>query len=319
MRAIRIIDERLVWTDFPTPEPGPGEVRIAVQATAVNRADLVQRSGRYPPPPGAPDTLGLECAGIVDAVGPGVTDRAVGDEVIALLAGGGYAEYAVCPASHTLPRRSLPWSEAAGVMEVFATAWLNLKLEGQLAPGERVLLHAAASGVGTAALQLCRVWGHPVFATVGSPEKEARCRAFGADQTHDRHTGDFGDAVKAWGGADVVLCPVGGAYLEANAQALRRQGRLVIIGLLGGREANLPLGPLLVKRLSVRGSVLRSRSIEEKNRVVSGLEQQVWPLLASGEVRAVIDSVFPIEEAEAAHQRIASNQTVGKVVLQVRS
>lgn len=317
MQAIRDLDGTLTWVSTETPEPEAGEVRIAVRATAVNRADLVQRSGAYPPPPGASDILGLECAGVIDAVGPGVTDRAVGDEVIALLAGGGYAEQVTCPASHTLPRGSLSWTDAAGVMEVFATAWLNLKLEAGLQPGEKVLLHAAASGVGTAAMQLCAHWGNPVFATVGSPEKEARCKAFGAEQTHDRHTGDFVDAVAAWGGADVVLCPVGAAYLEQNVQSLRPKGRLVVIGLMGGRAGSLPMGPLLVKRLAVRGSVLRSRSIAEKNVVIEGLRSEVWPLLADGTCKPVIERVFPIQQAQEAHALVASNATVGKVILQV--
>ena len=318
MKAIRDVAGVLTWVAHPTPVPGPGEVRVAVRATAVNRADLVQRSGAYPPPPGASDTLGLECAGVIDAVGPGVHDRAVGDEVIALLAGGGYAEQVVCAASHTLPRGTLTWTEAAAVMEVFATAWLNLKLEAQLQPGERVLLHAAASGVGTAALQLCAHWGNPVFATVGSPAKQAVCTGFGAERTHDRHQGDFLPAVQAWGGADVVLCPVGAAYLHQNVLALRPKGRLVIIGLMGGREADLPLGPLLVKRLAVRGSVLRSRSVAEKDVVIDGLRSEVWPLLANGTCKPVIDQVFPIARAEQAHALVASNDTVGKVILEVR-
>lgn len=316
MRAIRSVDGTLRWVDFPTPEPGPGEVRIRVMATAVNRADLVQRSGKYPPPPGAPDTLGLECAGVIDAVGEGVTTRSVGDEVVALLAGGGYAEHVCCPAVHTLPRPAgFSWTEAAAVMEVFATAWLNLRLEARLRDGERVLVHAGASGVGTAALQLCRAWGCPAFATVGSEPKVERCRAFGAEATV-RH-GGWLQAVKAWGPVDVALCPVGGAYLPTNLQALRGRGRLVIIGLMGGREGTLPVGRLLVKRLSVVGSVLRSRSIEEKASIVEGVGREVWPLLASGEVGPVIDTVLPIEQAEEAHALLAANETVGKIVLKV--
>lgn len=317
MKAIVERDGELVWDEIETPEPGPGEVRIAVHATAVNRADLVQRTGNYPPPAGAPATLGLECAGTIEAVGPGVPWERIGDEVVALLAGGGYAEKAICPASHTLPRGRLSWTEAAAVMEVFATAWLNLKVEGGLEAGERVLLHAAASGVGTAALQLCAVWGNPVFATVGSAEKEQRCRELGADATHDRHDGEFVDAVKAWGGADVTLDPVGGSYLMQNLRSLNKRGRLVSIGLLGGREAMLPMGLVLVKRLTIRGSVLRSRSVAEKDAVIAGLRANVWPMLMDGTLEPMIDQVLPIEQAEQAHARVRSNQTVGKVVLTV--
>lgn len=317
MKAIREIDGTLVWTDHPAPEPGPGEVRIRVRATAVNRADLVQRSGRYPPPPGAPDTLGLEAAGVIDAVGPEVHDRAVGDEVVALLAGGGYAEQVCCPATHTLPRPAgLSWAEAAGVMEVFATAWLNLRLEAGLQDGERVLIHAGASGVGTAALQLCRAWGCPAFATVGSEAKVERCLALGADGATVRH-GGWLTAAKAWGPVDVALCPVGGAYLASNVHALRRGGRLVVIGLLGGREGTLPMGRLLVKRLTVRGSVLRSRTVAEKAAVVEGLGREVWPLLEAGEVAPVLEAVLPIAEAESAHSRLSGNKTVGKLILRV--
>ncbi|MEZ4317077.1 MAG: NAD(P)H-quinone oxidoreductase [Myxococcota bacterium] len=308
----------LVWVPVPTPVPGPGEVRIRIAATAVNRADLVQRSGAYPPPPGASAILGLECAGRIDAVGEGVRDRSVGDEVVALLAGGGYAEQVCCPASHTLPLPAgFTMERAAAVVEVFATAWLNLRLEGALAEGEHVLVHAGASGVGTAAIQLCVAWGNPVFATVGSEAKAERCRALGAAGTAVRHAGPWGPAVREWGGADVILDPVGGSYLESNVHALRPRGRLVNIGLMGGREGTLPLGPLLVKRLSVKGSVLRSRSIAEKNVVMAGLEREVWPLLADGSVAPVIDRVVDIREAEAAHQAVQRNDTVGKVVLAV--
>lgn len=317
MKAIVVREDRLVWEEVETPEPGPGEVRIAVKATAVNRADLVQRTGLYPPPPGASDILGLECAGVIEAVGPGVSTERIGDEVIALLAGGGYAERVVCPASHVLPCGRLSWTEAAAVMEVFATAFVNLKVEGELKAGERVLLHAAASGVGTAALQLLRAWGNPVFATVGSAEKEQRCRELGAEQTHDRHRGEFVELVKEWGGADVVLDPVGGSYLMQNLRAMNKRGRLVSIGLLGGREAMLPMGLVLVKRLTIRGSVLRSRSIVEKDAVMAGLREHVWPRLMDGTLEPVIDQVLPIEQAEQAHERVRSNATVGKVVLAV--
>lgn len=318
MRAIEEIDGRLAWTVVETPKPGPGQIRVRVAATAVNRADLVQREGHYPPPPGASSILGLECSGVVDEVGPGVSWPKPGDEVCALLSGGGYAEYAVFPASHALPiPNGLSLLEAAAIPEAFTTAWLNLRREGELAEGERVLIHAAASGVGTAALQLCLIWGNPTFATVGSAAKEQRCRALGADATANRKDGPWLGKVRAWGNADVILDPVGAAYLETNIHALNPRGRLVNIGLMGGREGILPLGPLLTKRLTIRGSVLRSRSDEEKAEILAALQEDVWPLLNQGSVRPIIDEVLDIERAQEAHDLLARNKTVGKVVLRV--
>jgi putative PIG3 family NAD(P)H quinone oxidoreductase len=318
MRAIEEIDGRLAWTVVETPKPGPDQIRVRVAATAVNRADLVQREGHYPPPPGASSILGLECSGVVDEVGPGVSWPKPGDEVCALLSGGGYAEYAVFPASHALPiPNGLSLLEAAAIPEAFTTAWLNLRREGELAEGERVLIHAAASGVGTAALQLCLIWGNPTFATVGSAAKEQRCRALGADATANRKDGPWLGKVRAWGNADVILDPVGAAYLETNIHALNPRGRLVNIGLMGGREGILPLGPLLTKRLTIRGSVLRSRSDEEKAEILAALQEDVWPLLNQGSVRPIIDEVLDIERAQEAHDLVARNDTFGKVVLRV--
>ena len=316
MKAIQIVDGRLRWSEFPTPKPGPGQVLLKVAATAVNRADLSQRSGRYPPPPGASEILGLECSGTVAQLGPGVVDPPLGTEVCALLSGGGYAEYVAVPASHTLPiPRGLTLEEAGAVPEVFATAWLNLKLEGQLQPDERVLVHAGASGVGTACIQLCKAWGNPVFVTVGSEEKARFCLDLGASGAADRHAGPWSVAVKEWGGADVILDPVGANYLHDNILSLRPRGRLINIGLMGGSEGSLPLGPLLVKRLTVKGSVLRSRSVQEKNVVMQGLHQEVWPLLEEGTVRLIVDRVLSIEEAETAHTVVQSDATVGKVIM----
>ncbi len=317
MKAVLEQSGRLVWSETADPEPGPGEVILQARASAVNRADLVQRSGNYPPPPGASPILGLECSGTVVALGPGVPAEALGQQRCALLAGGGYAEKVAVPWSHTLPLPSgVDLLRAAALPEVLATAWLNLRLEGQLQPGERVLIHAGASGVGTAALQLCRAWGNPAFVTVGSEAKLERCKELGAAAGWVRHQGDWLEAVRAWGGADVVLCPVGAAYLNSNLQALHSRGRLVLIGLMGGREAALPLGLVLVKRLSLRGSVLRSRSRQEKDFILEGLQREVWPLVESGEVQPIIDSVLPIQQAEEAHDRLASNETVGKIILE---
>lgn len=318
MKAIVERKGVLQWLEVADPSPGEGEVLIRVRATAVNRADLAQRAGRYPPPPGASEILGLECAGVIEKVGPGVSPERVGEQVCALLAGGGYAQRVTCPSTHALPLPDgFDFTTAAAVPEVFATAWLNLKLEAGLAKGEQVLIHAGASGVGTAAIQLCRLWGNPVFATVGSEAKCARCLELGAEQAWNRHRGAWEPAVKEWGGADVILDPVGGDYLEPNLRSLRSRGRLINIGLLGGAEGTLSMGRLLVKRLTVRGSVLRSRSVAEKDVVMEGLNREVWPALADGRLAAVIDRRMPITQVEQAHGLLKSNETVGKVVLEV--
>ena len=321
MKAIQIDDDKLVWRDAATPQLGPGAVRIAVQASAVNRADLAQRSGRYPPPPGASDILGLECAGEVLEVGEGVTRVAPGDLVCALLAGGGYAEQVVVPAGQVLKvPAGFDAVRAAALPEVFATAYLNLFMEARLARGERVLLHAGASGVGTAAIQLCRAFHNPCVVTAGGQEKIERCVALGAEGGADRHGDGFEDLIKAWtdgGGVDVILDPVGGAYLDANLRSLAPGGRLVLIGLMGGAAAELNLGLLMVKRLRVIGSTLRARPISEKAAVMDALRDRVWPLLESGEIEPIIEDVIPMAEAGRAHDLVAGNTTIGKVVLKL--
>jgi putative PIG3 family NAD(P)H quinone oxidoreductase len=314
---MRAVGADLSWSEAPTPEPGPGQIRIRVRATAVNRADLMQHKGLYPPPPGASPILGLEAAGEVDAVGPGA-DWSVGDRVCALLSGGGYAEQVVCPAGHALPvPDELGYAEAAALPEVFATAWLNVWTEAGAQPGERVVLHAGASGVGTAAIQLCRALGNPCFVTVGSDEKLARCLELGAVAGANRKAGRWADAARAWApqGVDVVLDPVGGGYLEDDLALLATGGRVVVIGLMGGRTASLDLGRLLVKRLRVIGSVLRSRSEGEKDRVVADLRRVVWPLIERGEVRPIVDRVVPITRVAEAFDAVAADRTFGKVVL----
>ena len=322
MKAIQIQKDELVWTEAEEPAVGPGEVRIENHATAVNRADLSQRAGGYPPPPGASPVLGLECAGVVTAVGEGVSRVAAGDEVCALLAGGGYAETVVVPAGQVLKKPAkLTFVEAAAIPEVFATAYLNLYMEARLKKGEHAVIHAGASGVGTAAIQMCAAFGNPAFVTAGSQEKVDRCIEFGADAGMNRHEGDFADAIKTWTGgrgADVILDPVGAAYLAANLASLATDGRLVIIGLLGGATAQASLGTMMVKRLRIIGSTLRARSIAAKATVMDALKERVWPLLDDGTIRPVIERVFPVEEAGSAHDLIAGNQTFGKVVLRVR-
>ena len=322
MKAILVEDDALAWGEAEEPVLGPGQVRIDNYATAVNRADLAQRAGRYPPPLGASPILGLECAGVVTAVGEGVGRVAPGDDVCALLAGGGYAETVVAPAGQVLRKPAgLSFAEAASLPEAFATAYLNLFMEAKLAIGERAVLHAGASGVGTAAIQMCKAFGNPVFVTAGSADKIARCVALGADAGFDRHAGSFAPALADWTagqGADVILDPVGGAYLADNLKSLAVDGRLVLIGLLGGATAPLPIGLMMTKRLRIIGSTLRTRTIAAKATVMDALKARVWPLLESGAIKPMVEQVFPIAQTAEAHRLISSDQTVGKVVLAVR-
>ena len=319
MKAILVEDGQLVMGDAPEPEVGVGQVKIAVAASAVNRADLVQAAGAYPPPPGASPILGLECAGEVVEVGEGVQRVKPGDQVCALLAGGGYAETVAVPAGQVLRvPQGLSLREAAAVPEVFATAYLNLYQEAGLITNERVLLHAGASGVGTAAIQLCRESHNPTFVTVGGDAKLKRCLELGASGGADRHQGGFADQVAEWTdgeGFDVILDPVGANYLADNLASLRIDGRLVLIGLMGGIKAELPLALVLMKRLRLIGSTLRTRSIAAKSAVMDGLEIHLWPKLESGAIKPIIESVMSMEDAQKAHDLVASNQTFGKVVL----
>lgn len=311
---------RLLWTEHPRPEPSPGEVLMKVHATAVNRADLLQARGRYPVPAGASTIMGLEAAGEVVEVGEGVDNVAVGDRVCALLTGGGYAEYVTSPASLLLPLpETLSMEEAAALPEVFYTAFLNLYLEGDLKEGERAVIHAAGSGVGTAALQLCRLTGNPVIGTASASKLDA-ILALGAERAIDRHREDFAEVIRELTegrGVDVILDPVGANYLDANLKSLATGGRLILIGLLSGASAELSLGRLLMKRLQVKGSVLRSRTLAEKEAITDAFKARVWPHVASGELRPIIETVMPIEEADQAHRLLASNQTTGKIVLRV--
>jgi putative PIG3 family NAD(P)H quinone oxidoreductase len=318
MQAIAIQGDHLVWTTAEEPHVAPGQVRIGVHATAINRADLVQRVGGYPPPPGASPILGLECAGVVLEVGESVTRVNVGDAVCALLAGGGYAEQVVVPAGQVLPIPSgLTMVEAASLPEVFATAYLNLYMEAGLQRGERALVHAGASGVGTAAIQMCKNSHNPVFITAGSDEKVQRCVALGADAGWNRKDGSFADAVQTWGAVDVVLDPVGANYLADNLSCLAMEGRLVLIGLLGGAQTEINLGALLMSRIRLIGSTLRARTVASKSAVMDGLLRDVWPALEAGTVKAVVDEVLPIAEAERGHALMAADANFGKIVLQV--
>ncbi|WP_104205326.1 NAD(P)H-quinone oxidoreductase [Billgrantia saliphila] len=319
MHAIVVEQERLVWRECPAPEgPAAGEVRLRVAWAGVNRADLMQRAGHYPAPPGASEILGLEVSGTVVEVGADVERLRLGDKVCALLAGGGYAEEVVVDARQVLPLpEGFGLREAAALPEVFATAWLNLFMEGQLAPGERVLLHAGASGVGTAAIQLCRALAHPCFVTAGSDAKLAACRSLGADGGFNRHQGSFVEAVKTWGGADLILDPVGGTYLADNQRVLNTDGRLVLIGLMGGRRAELDMGRMLMKRQRLIGSTLRAKPPAAKGAILDALLTHVWPRLASGEIRPLVDRTWPIDQAEAAHAHVKQDANIGKVLLAV--
>ena len=314
-------NDRLVWKDCADPELGVGAVEIAVKASAVNRADLMQRRGAYPPPPGASEILGLECAGEVTRVGEGVERCKPGDPVCALLSGGGYAEKVVVPAGQVLPvPAGLNYAEAASLPEVYATAYLNLYMEGGLDREEKVILHAGGSGVGTAAIQLLAQSDNPCFVTTGNQSKLDSCVKLGAESGCIRHSGSFVESARAWAGSngvDMILDPVGAEYLASNIELLSQNGRLVFIGLMGGARAEINLAALLGKRLKLIGSTLRSRSISEKAQVMDALHNWVWAHLEDGRIKPIIEAVIPIEKAQDAHDLVESNDTFGKVVLSV--
>ena len=321
MKAIQVDGEDLVWADFAPSDCTAGTVKIRVHATAINRADLLQRAGGYPPPPGASPIMGLECAGEVIEIGEGVQRCKVGDHVCALLAGGGYAEEVIVPAGQVLPvPNGLSMVEAAALPEVFATAYLNLYMEGALQAAEKVIVHAGASGVGTAAIQLLAQSNNPVFVTVGSAAKLQNCIELGAAAGSVRHEGSFADAARQWAGdagVDVILDPVGGQYLMDNLNLLGLGGRLVLIGLMGGAVTEINLALLMGKRARVVGSTLRARPISEKAAVMDQLAKNVWPGIESGAIKPIIEAEFAIHKVAEAHALMASNNTVGKIVLTV--
>ena len=304
----------LTWQEVPDPVPGPDEVVIDIAASAVNRADLAQRQGFYPPPPGAPPYPGLECAGTISAVGENVTAWHEGDEVCALLSGGGYAEKVAVPHGQLLPKpRNLTIESAAALPEVACTVYANIFLFAKLAKGELVLIHGGSSGIGTMAIQLAKAAGARVAVTARSEEKLARCRELGADITINYKTQDFAESLRNQ--ADVILDIVGGSYLGRNLDALAVNGRLTIIGLQGGARAELDLSVLHRKRGAIYASTIRSRPHDEKARIVAGVRQDVWPLVEAGQVMPVIDTVLPMTEAPRAHQLMAGSAHVGKIVL----
>ncbi|MBX6327522.1 MAG: NAD(P)H-quinone oxidoreductase [Pseudolabrys sp.] len=304
----------------PIPAPGPGEILIKVAAAGVNRPDVMQRQGLYPPPPGASDIPGLEVAGEVVACGNSVTRWKTGDRVMALVAGGGYAEYCVAHADHALPTSGLSMTEAAAIPETFFTVWHNVFERGGLKRGETLLVHGGSSGIGTTAIQLGKAFGARVVVTAGSDEKCEACRRLGADIAINYKTEDFVAAVKtatADKGADVILDMVGGDYIARNYEAAAVEGRIVQIAFLGSSKATVDFRRIMLKRLHHTGSTLRSRSITDKAAIARAIEQNVLPLIAAGKVKPVIYKTFALREAADAHQLMETSSHIGKIVLTV--
>lgn len=311
--------EVLTLATGPVPRPAAGEVLIRVAAAGINRPDILQRTGNYPPPPGASPILGLEVSGAVAALGPEVTGLNEGDEVCALVAGGGYAEYCVAPAPQCLPvPKGVSLVDAAGLPETFFTVWSNVFDRGRLARGESFLVHGGSSGIGTTAIQLAHAFGARVFATAGSPEKCAVCRDLGAERAIDYRQEDFVAVLKEatqGRGVDVILDMVGGPYVEKNLRSLAPEGRLVQIAFLQGSKVTLDLAHLMVRRQTLTGSTLRPRPVADKAAIAHNLRDKVWPLIEAGKVRPVIDRTFPLAEAAAAHRLMESSTHIGKILL----
>ncbi|MFC4531009.1 NAD(P)H-quinone oxidoreductase [Sphaerisporangium dianthi] len=304
--------EVLEWQEVPDPRPARGEVLIEVAAAGLNRADLLQRQGYYPPPPGASELPGLECSGVVAEVGEDVEAFKPGDEVCALLAGGGYAEKVAVPWEQVLPAPAgVSLVEAAALPEVACTVWSNVFMVGRLRRGETLLVHGGASGIGTFAVQLAKAFGSRVVVTVGSAAKAARCLELGADEAIDYREEDFADKVQA----DVILDIIGAKYLGRNISALAPGGRLVVIGLQGGAKGELDLGMLLGKRASIHATGLRTRTVAEKGVIVRGVGENVWPLVSAGSVRPVVHEIVPMADAAGAHRMLESGEHIGKVLL----
>lgn len=304
----------------PTPNPGKGQVVIKVAAAGINRPDLLQRQGAYPAPPGASDLPGLEVAGTIAALGDGVTGPALGDAVCALVGGGGYAEYVMADARHCLPiPAGFDMVQAASLPETCFTVWHNVFERGQLQPGERLLVHGGAGGIGTTAIQLAKALGATVFATAGGPAKAQACRELGADHAIDYTAEDFVDIIKAQTGkgVDVILDMVGGEYIARNIRALAPDGRLVSIAFLKGSTAEINFMPVMLKRLTLTGSTLRPQSDDAKARMAASLRQKVWPLIAAGKVRPVVHATFALAQASEAHRLMEANTHIGKIVLTV--
>ena len=313
--------DQLTWQEVPDISPASGEVLIKVSAAGVNRADVLQAAGNYPPPPGASQIIGLEVSGTIAEVGGGVDQWAVGQQVCGLLAGGGYAEFVAVPAGQVMPiPDGVPLHHAAGLPEVACTVWSNLMMTAHLAAGQLLLIHGGASGIGTHGIQVARALGARVAVTAGPQNKLALCAELGAEITIGYRDEDFVERVRSEGGADVILDIMGAAYLDRNIDALAADGRLVIIGMQGGVKAELNLGKLLVKRAGVIATALRSRPVSGpggKSEIVAEVVANVWPMIADGQVRPIIGAEFPIEQARAAHELLVSGEVSGKVVLRV--
>jgi len=315
--------EVLVPVERPVPTIGPGDVLVKVGAAGVNRPDVLQRQGRYPPPPGVTDIPGLEVAGTIEAVGSSVTSWQPGDRVCALVSGGGYAEFCAVPAPQCLPApRGMDVTHAAALPETTFTVWTNVFERGRLTKGETILIHGGSSGIGTTAIQLAHALGAHVYATAGSAEKCAACESLGAQKAINYHQTDFVSAIKDLTngrGVDVVLDMVAGDYVQRNIEVLAMNGRLVMIGRQGGVKSEIDVMPILRKRLVLTGSTLRTRSVEEKGALAQSVYQHVWPLFESGAVRVIVHQTFPLPLAAAAHRLMESSAHVGKIVLQVQS
>ncbi|MCB2116976.1 MAG: NAD(P)H-quinone oxidoreductase [Rhodobacteraceae bacterium] len=322
MRAVEISapggPEVLRLTKVPVPVPGAGQILIKVAYAGVNRPDALQRAGAYAPPPSASPLPGLEAAGEVAALGPGVTGWSIGDAVTALLPGGGYADYVVTPAAHALPvPDGMALREAACLPETCFTVWSNVVMRGGLRAGERFLVHGGTSGIGTTAIQIAAALGARVFATAGSDEKCAVCARLGSAREINYRSEDFVEVMKAAGGADVILDMVGGDYIARNLRALADDGRLVQIAFLQGPKAEINFAPLMMRRQTITGSTLRPQSDLAKARIAEALKIEVWPMIAAGKLAPVMDSEFPLAEAAEAHRRIESPGHIGKIVLKV--
>ncbi len=322
MRAVEITapggPEVLQLTQRSVPQPAHGQVVIKVAWAGVNRPDALQRAGAYAPPPTASDLPGLEASGVVSAIGEGVSGFALGDEVCALLPGGGYAEYVATPAAHCLPvPKGMGLKEAACLPETFFTVWSNVFMRGGLKAGERILIHGGSSGIGTTAIQLASAFGARVFVTAGSAGKCDACVGLGAERAINYREEDFVSVMQAEGGADLILDMVGGDYIARNLKSLDFDGRLVQIAFLGGPKAEINFAPLMMRRLTITGSTLRPQSDLAKARIATELREAVWPLLASGRVAPVMDSEFAFGDAADAHARMESSGHIGKIVLKV--
>ena len=302
----------------PIPIPRQGEVLIKLAYAGINRPDVLQRSGSYNPPKGASDLPGLEGAGIISAIGSGVFEWKVGDEVCALLPGGGYAEYAVTPSLHCLPvPKGLSLKEAACLPETFFTVYSNIFQRGGLKAGEKFLVHGGSSGIGTTAIQMAHLFGARVFATAGSEKKCQVCKDLGAERVINYHNEIFEDVLQVYGGVDVILDMVGGTYIQRNLKSLADDGRLVQIAFLESAKADLNLGQMMTRRLSITGSTLRPQNDLVKQRIAEGLQKHIWPHLASGRIAPIMDSEFPLAEAARAHTRMETSEHIGKIVLKI--